>query len=126
MCFARIHISFAAVHIDFVRFPVAACAKVCPTESIVFGRLDDLGVRAVDRIQKLQQSGYADAQLYDPKETSVRGLHAFFLILGEPEAYRLPPKPEVPTIYLRSSWRSAIATGIAALIAVLLAFAFLS
>jgi formate dehydrogenase iron-sulfur subunit len=105
---------------------VPACAKVCPTESIVFGRLDDLRVRAADRVQKLQQSGYVDAQLYDPKETSVRGLHAFFLILGEPQAYGLPPKPEVPTIYLKSSWTSAIATGIAALITVLLAFAFLS
>ena len=35
-------------------------------------------------------SGYTDAQLYDPTETSVRGIHAFFLILGEPEAYGLP------------------------------------
>ena len=35
---------------------------------------------------ELQESGYHDAQLYDPQETSVRGFHAFFLILGEPEA----------------------------------------
>ena len=43
-------------------------------------------------MQQLQQSGYNDAQLYDPTETSVRGIHAFFLILGEPEAYGLPPE----------------------------------
>ena len=57
-----------------------------------------------ERVQQLQQNGYSDAQLYDPTETSVRGIHAFFLILGEPEAYGLPPKPQIPTIYLKSAW----------------------
>src|SRR6266581_1247172 len=44
---------------------VPACAKVCPTESILFGRLDDLRARGAQRVQQLQQSGYSDAQLYD-------------------------------------------------------------
>ncbi len=44
---------------------------------------------------------------------------------GEPEAYGLPPKPQVPTIYLKSAWTSAIATAIGALIIILCAFAFL-
>jgi formate dehydrogenase iron-sulfur subunit len=105
---------------------VPACAKVCPTESIVFGRLDDLRARGAERVQQLQQSGYNDAQLYDPTETPVRGIHAFFLILGEPEAYGLPSKPQVPTIYLNSAWISAFATAIASLVATLLAFAFFS
>jgi formate dehydrogenase iron-sulfur subunit len=105
---------------------VPACAKVCPTESIVFGRLDDLRARAKERVQHLQETGYNDAQLYDPQETSVRGIHAFFLILGEPEAYGLPPKPQVPTIYLKSAWTAAFATAIASLIVTLLAFAFSS
>jgi formate dehydrogenase iron-sulfur subunit len=86
--------------------------------------LDDLRARAGERMQQLKQNGYEDAQLYDPQETSVRGIHAFFLILGEPEAFGLPPKPQTPTIYLRSAWTSAIATAIALLIATLLAFAF--
>jgi len=103
---------------------VPACAKVCPTESIVFGRLDDLRTRATNRLQELRQHGYQDAQLYDPQETSVRGIHAFFLILGEPEAYGLPPKPQVPTIYLKSAWTSALVTSIAALIAIFCAFLF--
>ena len=103
---------------------VPACAKVCPTESIVFGRLDDLRAQAAKRVQQLQEAGYQDAQLYDPTETSVRGIHAFFLILGEPEAYGLPPKPQIPTIYLKSAWTSAFTTAIASIIAVLLAFAF--
>ena len=102
-----------------------ACAKVCPTESIVFGRLDDLRVQAKDRVEQLQKAGYRDAQIYDPTETSVRGIHAFFLLLGEPEAYGLPPKPQIPTIYLKSAWAAAFLTGAAAIVAVLSAFAFL-
>jgi formate dehydrogenase iron-sulfur subunit len=105
---------------------VPACAKVCPTESIVFGRLDDLRALASERVRLLQQSSYNDAQLYDPRETSVRGIHAFFLILGEPEAYGLPAKPQVPTIYLKSAWISAFATAIVSGIVALLAFAFFS
>jgi formate dehydrogenase iron-sulfur subunit len=99
-----------------------ACAKVCPTESIVFGRLDDLRARGAERVQTLRGQGYDDAQLYDPRETSVGGIHAFFLLLGEPEAYGLPPKPQIPTIYLKSSWLAAAATAIGAIAAVGFAF----
>ena len=102
-----------------------ACAKVCPTESIVFGRLDDLRARGAERVKTLREQGYQDAQLYDPLETSVAGLHAFFLLLGGPEAYGLPPRPQVPTIYLQSSWTAAIVTALAAVAASLLSFAFL-
>lgn len=102
-----------------------ACAKVCPTESIVFGRLDDLRVRASERVRVLKEEGYGDAQIYDPTDTSVAGIHAFFLLLGEAEAYGLPPRPEIPTIYLRSSWMAAAATAVGAIIAVATAFMFL-
>lgn len=105
---------------------VPACAKVCPTESIVFGRLADLRPRAAKRVEELRQHGYEDAQLYDPTDTSVHGIHAFFLILGEPEAYGLPPRPQVPTIYLKSAWTAAFATAIGSLVVTLLAFAFSS
>ena len=101
-----------------------ACAKVCPTESIVFGRLDDLRARASERVRHLRESGYTDAQLYDPQDTSVGGIHAFFLLLGEPEPYGLPPVPEVPTIYLKSSWLAAAATALGAIATVAIAFAF--
>jgi formate dehydrogenase iron-sulfur subunit len=105
---------------------VPACAKVCPTESIVFGRLDDLRARGTERVRQLQDSGYSDARLYDPTETSVRGIHAFFLILGEPEAYGLPPKPQIPTIYLKSAWTAAFVTAVASIATTLVAFAFFS
>jgi formate dehydrogenase iron-sulfur subunit len=92
----------------------------------VFGRLDDLRAHARKRVEDLRQHGYNDAQLYDPIDTSVRGIHAFFLLLGEPEAYGLPPRPQIPTIYLKSAWTAAIATAIASIIATLVAFAFSS
>jgi formate dehydrogenase iron-sulfur subunit len=54
-----------------------------------------------------------DAEIYDPSETSVGGIHAMFIVRGDPRAYNLPPKPEVPTIYLKKAWTSsAIAAGL--------------
>jgi formate dehydrogenase iron-sulfur subunit len=87
-----------------------ACATACPTESILFGDIDDLRRRADDRIVELRARGIGDAQLYDPRDTSVGGIHAMFIVRGDPKAYNLPPKPEVPTIYLRAGWMSAAAT----------------
>jgi hypothetical protein len=49
----------------------------------------------------------SDAQIYDPVDTSVKGIHSMFIIRGEPETYNLPPKPEVPTVYLKDGWKSA-------------------
>jgi formate dehydrogenase iron-sulfur subunit len=102
---------------------VPACAKSCPTESILFGPLDELRVHAAKRVEQLHSEGYPDAQNYDPRETSVRGIHAFFLLLGEPEAYGLPPKPEVPTIHLQACWTAAFATAVAAAAVAVAAFA---
>lgn len=84
-----------------------ACAKACPTESIKFGTLDDLRLEAARRLETLHSRGMEDAQLYNPIDTSVGGIHSLFLIRGKPETYNLPPKPEVPTIYLRDAWKSA-------------------
>lgn len=100
-----------------------ACATACPTESIQFGPLDELRERAKDRVTALQDNGYTDAQVYDPQETSVGGIHAFFVILGQPENYNLPPAPEVPTTYLTSAWGSAFVSAAILLMVVYVAFA---
>jgi formate dehydrogenase iron-sulfur subunit len=43
----------------------------------------------------------------------VGGIHAFFIVRGDPKTYNLPPQPEVPTTYLRKGWISAgIAAGL--------------
>ena len=100
-----------------------ACAQVCPTESIKFGPLERLQIDAVERLQELKGRGMDDVHLYDPRDTSVGGIHAMFLVRGDPRQYNLPPKPEVPTKYLKAGWTSsAIAAGLL-LLGSLLAFA---
>src|SRR5215471_8586006 len=100
-----------------------ACAKACPTESILFGDLDQLRQTAADRVSRLRARGIEDAAVYDPRETSVGGTHAIFIVRGDPAAYNLPPRPEVPTIRNRPGWRSALATAGLMLTAALAAFA---
>lgn len=99
-----------------------ACAQACPTESIKFGKLDDLRVEAKDRLEVLHERGMNEAQIYDPVETSVKGIHSLFIIRGEPETYNLPPQPEVPTIYLRDGWTAAAVDGLTLLAGVVLSF----
>ena len=84
-----------------------ACSTACPTDSILFGPLEEVRQRAKERVAQLHEQGMKDANVYDPTETSVGGLHAFFLVRGDPRAYNLPPKPEVPTIYQKEGWKSA-------------------
>ena len=103
---------------------IPACAKACPTESIQFGDLEVLRQRGNKRVQDLQERGYSDARIYDPQGTSVGGIHAFSIILGEPEAYNLPPAPEVPTAYLKSAWTSAFISAAIIFAIVCAAFAF--
>ncbi len=90
-----------------------ACAKACPTESIKFGEINELRLAAQERIRELKGRGMEDATLYDPTESSVGGIHAFFIVRGDPRMYNLPPKPEVPTIYNKDGWKSsAVAAGL--------------
>ncbi len=90
-----------------------ACAKACPTESIKFGEINQLRAEAQQRVDTLKQRGMDDAALYDPTHTSVGGIHAMFIVRGDPRTYNLPPNPEVPTIYAKKGWRgSAIAAGL--------------
>ncbi|MCW2632779.1 MAG: Fe-S-cluster-containing hydrogenase [Pseudonocardia sp.] len=97
-----------------------ACAQACPTESIQFGPLEELRVRADQRLAELQDKGVDDARLYgrDPAD-GVGGDSAFFLLLDEPEVYGLPPDPVVTTRDLPAMWKRAAlaAAGLAAAVA---------
>ena len=99
-----------------------ACAQACPTQSILFGDLEELRAKADARIDDLHARGVKDAVVYDPRDTSVGGIHAMFIVRGDPEAYNLPERPEVPTVYLRDGWRSAAAAAALAVAATALAF----
>ena len=85
-----------------------ACAKACPTESIQFGPLEEMRARAHRRIVELEEDGVRDLAVYDPVDTSVGGIHAIFLIPGDPSTWGLPPAPDVPTVHLRGAWTSAV------------------
>ena len=87
--------------------------------------MNELKERGKNRVAELKARGYGDARLYDPTETSVGGIHAISVILGEPEAYGLPPKPQIPTIHLKAAWTAAFATAIGAIVVTLCAFAVL-
>jgi formate dehydrogenase iron-sulfur subunit len=89
-----------------------ACAKACPTESIQFGDLDELRIRAGKRVEKLHASGLSEAYLYGASkedQPGTEGLNAFFLLLDKPEVYNLPPDPVVPTKNVDEAWRSMAA-----------------
>ncbi len=96
-----------------------ACAKACPTDSIQFGDVEDLRVRAQARLEQLQARGVTEAYLYGKDAASqpgTEGVNAFFLLVDRPEAYNLPPDPVVPTRKIAPAWLSlaAAALGMAA------------
>lgn len=99
-----------------------ACAKACPTESIKFGEIGELRLAAQERMQELRSHGIQDAEIYDPLNTSVGGIHALFIVRGDPRKYNLPAKPEIPTIYSKAGWKSAALAGTVLLAGSLLAF----
>jgi formate dehydrogenase iron-sulfur subunit len=85
-----------------------ACATACPTQSIQYGDLDELRLRAAARVEELHEQGVTEARLYgeDPDD-GVGGNGAFFLLLDEPEVYGFPPDPVVPARDIRSMWTYA-------------------
>ena len=101
-----------------------ACAKACPTNSIQFGDLDELRVRAAERVEQLHANGVPEARLYGEDPTDgVGGNGAFFLLLDEPEVYGLPPDPVVPTRDLPRMWKFAGAAAAAVFTAAVAVFA---
>ncbi|HEX9767264.1 MAG TPA: 4Fe-4S dicluster domain-containing protein [Nitriliruptorales bacterium] len=103
-----------------------ACAKACPTDSIVFGEHDDLVRIAEQRVAHLHARGVDGAYLYGhdaEAQPGTAGLNAFFLLTDAPEVYNLPPDPVSPTRRIGGSWLSALASGLAMVAAVAVAVA---
>lgn len=75
-----------------------ACAKVCPTDSIQFGEVEQLKAQARERLGILHERGVQDAQLYGVDDNILDGgLNSFFLLLDQPEVYNLPQNPQRPS-----------------------------
>ncbi len=86
-----------------------ACAKACPTDSIVFGEIAELREKARERVEQLHERGMTEAHLYCADAASqpgTGGLNAFFLLVDKPEVYNLPPDPVAPAKKVGASWAS--------------------
>jgi formate dehydrogenase iron-sulfur subunit len=98
-----------------------ACAKACPTTSIVFGEVEQLKKQAHERLGTLQERGVKEARLYGADDTILQGgLNSFFLLLDEPEVYNLPQNPQRPSrnVAPASIW-TIIAAGIVGLMGII-------
>jgi formate dehydrogenase iron-sulfur subunit len=101
-----------------------ACAKSCPTDSIVFGPVSQLQERARRRLEELRQRGEHRAYLYGAEDTPTYSrLNAFFLLTEEPAAYNLPPAPKRPVARMaqRYLWSALVGVGLTALSALTIA-----
>jgi formate dehydrogenase iron-sulfur subunit len=90
-----------------------ACAKACPTDSIVFGEVEQLKQHARERLGLLHERGVDEAQLYGVDDQILDGgLNSFFLLLDEPEIYNLPHNPPRPVKHVApaSFWTIVAAT----------------
>ena len=101
-----------------------ACATACPTESILFGTIDEMQAAAAARIETLHARGASDATLYDAAGSSVGGIHSLFILRGDPQDFNLPANPVMPTVHLRAGWTSALLTSAGLAASAIAAFAY--
>lgn len=100
-----------------------ACAKTCPTQSIQFGPLDDLRIKAEKRLTELHARGQVSAYLYGHSGSATYPpLNAFFLLLDNPKVYGLPETAILPQLALRSDYLRASVGAMLALAAIVLSF----
>ena len=73
-----------------------ACAKACPTNSIMFGEVEELEQMAEERVAT-HAKGYTNAFVYGTPEVGgtggIGGNHSKFILMDEPETYNLPKHP---------------------------------
>jgi formate dehydrogenase iron-sulfur subunit len=99
-----------------------ACAQACPTQSIKFGPLHQLQKEATARVAQLHRQGETKAQLYGADDKVLGGLNAFYLLVDEPQTYRLPAEPKLPSRSVPRSSFWAIFTALLTGLGVLFSF----
>jgi formate dehydrogenase iron-sulfur subunit len=98
-----------------------ACAKACPTDSIVYGEVNDLRTRARARVDTLKAQGFNKAHIYGDTDV-LGGLNVFYLLLDDPEVYGQPRNPQLPQKNLIPGSLASVVTGIVLAISGLIAF----
>lgn len=99
-----------------------ACSQACPTQSIQFGKLDDLKKRAAARVDQLHQEGVKEAALYGADDAVLGGLNSFYLLLDKPEVYGLPSNPKLPSASVPSGSLWSVAAAFLTMLGMLFAF----
>src|SRR5438477_4758277 len=100
-----------------------ACAKACPTDSILFGPVEELREKARARLDKVRADGQPQAYLYGAEDAGeYKRLNAFFLLTEEPAAYNLPDAPHMPTANMKQRyiWSAVVGIGLSLVSAVIL------
>ncbi len=69
------------------------CSEVCTSRIIKYGERDDMLGIARERVQKLQEQGHQEAQVYG--ETEVGGLRVIYVLQDTPDKYGLPVDPQI-------------------------------
>jgi len=95
-----------------------ACAKACPTGSIMFGDVAELKLTANKRLAQLKSwDSKTKANIYGYNEAG--GLNVFYLLLDKPSVYGQPENPVVPQkrlpVSLGFTAVGAVIVGLAAL-----------
>ena len=99
-----------------------ACAQACPTQSILFGPIDQLKRRAEERVAQLHRERQTEAYLYGADTSVLGGLNAFYLLVDRPETYGLPANPQLPSRRVPRSSLWSIVTAFFAALGMLFAF----
>ncbi len=99
-----------------------ACSQACPTQSIQFGKLDDLKKRAAARVEQLHAEGVQEAALYGADDKVLGGLNSFYLLLDKPETYGLPSSPKLPSTSVPTGSIGSVAAAFMTMLGMLFAF----
>lgn len=109
------HVHKCTLCYDRQRFGMEpACAKACPTDSILFGPVEELKEHARKRVTDLHARGETSAYLYGAEPTEeYSALNAFFLLTDHPGAYNLPEQPKKATKEMKKRYGWSLLTGVA-------------